>query len=152
MVREYRELPSDKDYHYDPRAGERDVRNPPISPHHFQTLFYACPSPCTWPFPHDCITLIANTANLARIPKRTREFEKDQSSPIWGFETVFAVSFSYVLAYHVVMVAGPFIFWGLWMKFHPDDLQNASVPITVVIGALSLFWSGAGILTSRERE
>ncbi|KAL6834007.1 hypothetical protein J3E69DRAFT_325707 [Trichoderma sp. SZMC 28015] len=152
MVREYRELPSDKDYHYDPRAGERDVRNPPISPHHFQTLFYACPSPCTWPFPHDCIPLIANTANLARIPKRTREFEKDQSSPIWGFETVFAVSFSYVLAYHVVMVAGPLIFWGLWMKFHPDDLQNASVPITVVIGALSLFWSGAGILTSRERE
>ncbi|KAL6828399.1 hypothetical protein V8C40DRAFT_286390 [Trichoderma camerunense] len=152
MVREYRELPSDKDYHYDPRAGERDVRNPPISPHHFQTLFYACPSPCSWPFPHDCIPLVANTVNLARIPKRTREFEKDQSSPIWGFETVFAVSFSYVLVYHVVMVAGPFIFWGLWLKFHPDDLQNASVPITVVIGALSLFWSGAGILTSRERE
>ncbi|KAK0763040.1 hypothetical protein N5P37_004023 [Trichoderma harzianum] len=152
MVREYRELPSDKDYHYDPRAGERDVRNPPISPHHFQTLFYACQSPCTWPFPHDCIPLVANTVNLARIPKRTREFEKDQGSPIWGFETVFAVSFSYVLAYHLVMVAGPFIFWGLWMKFHTDDLQNASVPITVVIGALSLFWSGAGILTSRERE
>ncbi|KAL7911036.1 hypothetical protein GGI35DRAFT_332667 [Trichoderma velutinum] len=152
MVREHRDLPSDKDYHYDPRAGERDVRNPPISPHHFQTLFYACRSPCTWPFPHDCIPLIANTVNLARIPKRTREFERDQSSPIWGFETVFAVSFSYVLAYHLVMVAGPFIFWGVWLKFHPDDLQNASVPITVVIGGLSLFWSGAGILTSRERE
>ncbi|KAL6696124.1 hypothetical protein J3F84DRAFT_373091 [Trichoderma pleuroticola] len=152
MVREYRELPSDKDYHYDPRAGEQDVRNPPISPHHFQTLFYACQSPCTWPFPHDCIPLVANTVNLARIPKRTREFERDQSSPIWGFETVFAVSFSYVIAYHLVMVPGPFIFWGLWLKFHPDDLQNASVPITVVIGALSLFWSGAGILTSQERQ
>ncbi|EHK15609.1 uncharacterized protein TRIVIDRAFT_228635 [Trichoderma virens Gv29-8] len=152
IVREHRDLPSDKDYHYDPRAGERDARNPPISPHHFQTLFYACCSPCTWPFPHDCIPVLTNTYNLARIPKRTREFESDPNSPIWGFETVFAVSFGYVLAYHCLMVAGPFIFWGLWLKFHPDDLQNASVPITVVIGALSLFWSGAGILTSRERE
>ncbi|KAL7936336.1 hypothetical protein V8C35DRAFT_254880 [Trichoderma chlorosporum] len=151
IVREHRDLPSDKDYHYDPRAGERDARNPPISPHLFQILFYACCSPCTWPFPHDCIHLL-DTYNLTRIPKRTREFERDPSSPIWGFETVFAVSFSYVLAYHCLMVAGPFIFWGLWLKFYPDDLQDASVPITVVIGCLSLFWSGAGILTSRERE
>lgn len=149
MVREHKDLPSGDDYHYAPRAG---VRNPPISPHLFQTLFYACHSPCTWPFPHDCIPSPEKKVNLARIPKRNKTFEGDESSPIWGFETVFAVSFSYVLAYHCVMVAGPFIFWGLWLKYHPDDLQNASVPVTIVIGALSLFWSGAGILTSRETD
>ncbi|KAL7800382.1 hypothetical protein V8C43DRAFT_302439 [Trichoderma afarasin] len=159
MVREYKDLPLDKDYHYDPRAGGQDVKNPPISPHHFQTRFYACSSPCTWLLPHDCMPLPQgpallpeNTIHLGRIPKRIREFGRDPSSPIWGFETVFAVSPEYVLAYHLVIVAGPLIFWGLWLKAHPDDLQNATVPITVVLGALSLFWSAAGILTSRERE
>lgn len=49
--------------------------------------------------------------NLSRIPKRTRAFDKDNSSHIWGFETVFSVSFAYVFVYHVAMVAGSFAFF-----------------------------------------
>jgi hypothetical protein len=86
--------------------------------------------------------------NLKRIPRRKICFEMDSTSPIWGLEAVFAVSFAYVFVYHCVMLAGPFAFFTWWLKAHPDDFQNASIPATVVLGALSLFWSGAGILTS----
>jgi hypothetical protein len=90
--------------------------------------------------------------HLERIPKRTRCFDGDKSSPIWGLEAVFAVSFAYVFTYHFVMVAGPFAFFAWWLKVHPDDLQNASIPLAIVLGALSLFWSGAGILTSNNED
>jgi hypothetical protein len=90
--------------------------------------------------------------HLDRIPKRSRCFERETSSPIWGLEAVFAASFAYVLIYHFVIVAGPFAFFAWWLKFHPDDLQNASIPLSIVLGALSLFWSGAGILTSKSKD
>lgn len=84
------------------------------------------------------------------IPKRIRKFEKDEKSPIWGVQTTFAVSFSRIVAYHCVMVIGPFIFWAWWLSQHPGDLQSASVPLVIFLGALSLFWSVAGILTNKK--
>lgn len=148
LVREHKDLPTHEDYRYTPRAGAKDARNPPFSRHTFEALVYACPSPCTWLIPHDCLWPPSGHTFLARVPKRTKSFMEDQTSPIWGLEAVFAVSFAYVLFYHCLMVVGPLAFWGWWLSVHPDDLQNASIPFTVVIGALSLFWSGAGILTS----
>jgi hypothetical protein len=153
MVREHRDLPIDSTYAYKPRSGEIGARNPPIPPHLFQSWFYACSSPCRWLIPHDCLTSPGGKKDLLdRIPKRNRRFETDQSSPIWGLECVFAVSATYVFAYHCVMVAGPFSFFGWWLRSHPNDLQNASVPVAVILGGLSLFWSSAGILTSRGGE
>lgn len=150
MVRDYRELPTHQDYQYRPRAPA--AQNPPFGPHLFQALFYTCSSPCTWLIPHDCIPPPAGNSHLERIPKRRQSFERDLASPIWGFEAVYAVSLAYVLAYHFIILAGPFAFWGLWLKLHPDDLQNATVPMTIVLAGLSLFWSGAGILTSRGHD
>lgn len=89
--------------------------------------------------------------HLKRIPNRQRCFESDQTSPVWGLSAIFAVSSTHVLIYHCIMVAGPFAFFAWWLRVYPDDLQNASVPVTVVLGALSLFWSGSGILT-RQRK
>lgn len=151
MVREHRDLPTNQDYQYSPRAGAPGARNPPISPHLFEALFYACCFPCTWPIPHDCVPPPIGVANLERIPKRTRCFERDQTSPIWGLEAVFAVSLAYVFIYHCVVVAGPFAFFG-WLRAHPYDIQNASIPVTIVLGTLSLFWSGAGILTTSIKD
>jgi hypothetical protein len=152
MVREHEELPTHQDYQYNPRAGATGAKNPPISPHLFEALFYSCRFPCAWPIPHDCMHAPTGVKNLERIPKRKRCFERDQTSPIWGLETVFAVSFAYVLMYHCVIVAGPFGFFVWWIKVHPGDLQDASIPLAIVLGALSLFWSGAGILTGRKRH
>jgi hypothetical protein len=66
---------------------------------------------------------------------------------IWGLEAQFAVSALYVLAYHIVILLGPFVFWWCWLQTHGGDLQGAGVPITIALGALSLFWSAGGILT-----
>lgn len=148
MIRDHRDLPDHQDYLYKPRVGSSGAKNPPISRHIFQALFYACHSPCSLLMPHDCMQPPAGEYHIDRIPKRTKCFEKDQTSPIWGLETVFAVSFAYVLAYHCLMMIGPFAFFGLWLKIHPTDFQDASIPVVIVLGALSLFWSGAGILTS----
>lgn len=133
MVREYRGLQTDNSYKYSPRPGDIGARNPPISPHLFQALFYTCCSPCNWQIPHDCMLPPGGDKYLKRIPRRNRCFEKDATSPIWGLEAVFAVSFAYVFVYHCVMVAGPFAFFWWWLQVHPNDLQNASIP-----GALSL--------------
>lgn len=152
LVREYKDLPTHQDYQYSPRVGSADARNPPISPHAFESLLHACCDPCTWPIPHDCMPPPASVIYLERIPKRKRSFETDQASPIWGFETVFSPSLAHIFAYHCLMVIGPFAFWAWWLKEHPDDLQNASVPATLVLAALSLFWSSAGILTNRRRD
>src|ERR1700712_5116731 len=112
MVREYRDLPTDDNYKYSPRSGELDARNPPLSPHLFQALFYTCCSPCNWPLPHDCNAAPSGNRNLERIPKRKTCFQRDQTTPIWGLEAVFGVSFTYVFVYHCVIVAGPFALFG----------------------------------------
>lgn len=75
---------------------------------------------------------------------------KEEGSPIWGFEAVYSVSWRHVAFYHFMMVFGPLVFWLCWLKTHPGDWQDAAVPITVVLGALSLFWSAAGILTAKK--
>lgn len=152
VVRDHKDLPLLQEYLYKPRAPAADARNPPISPHLFQALFYTCPSPCTWRIPHECIQAPPGSMHLERIPKRSKSFERDMDSPIWGFEAVFAVSHIYVLAYHCIMVTGPLIFWVWWLNIHPGDLQNASIPMTIILACLSLFWSSAGILTNRSRD
>lgn len=134
---------------YAPRVGTAEARNPPISPHLFEALSYTCHLPCTWPISHDCVPPPSGDTYLQRIPKRTRNFDEDQDSPIWGLEAVFAVSVARVFIYHCIMVAAPFAFFAWWLTTHPNDLQNAIVPSTMVLGSLSLFWSGAGILTGR---
>jgi hypothetical protein len=70
------------------------------------------------------------------FPKRQRSFEADQASPLWGFETVYTTCNTRSIAYHCVMVIGSFAWWAWWLKEHPDDLQNASVPATLVLAAL----------------
>jgi len=150
MVPEYQDLPKHQDYQYNPRAGDPDARNPPLSPHLFEALYYTCPMPCTRWYPHNCFPLPNSTTIVARFPKRVKSFQKDKTSPIWGLEAVFAISAAHVITYHLILVAGPFAFFGCWAWAHPGDLQNASVPATIAIGAVSLLWMISGILTGRK--
>lgn len=152
MVREGKELPQDSAYFYNPRGDS--AKNPPISIHMFDILFNAtCDSPCNWWNFHDCMLLRDSNDTLSRIPKRTKPFKDDyETLSIWGLEAMFAVSFAYVFIYHCTIIAGPFAFFFWWLRTHPDDYQNAAVPVTIVLGGLSLFWSGGGILTSRSYD
>ena len=61
------------------------------------------------------------------------------------------ISAAYVAFYHLLILALPFGFWGWWQATHPGDLQNASVPVTVVLTMLSLFWGTNGILTQGRK-
>jgi hypothetical protein len=65
----------------------------------------------------------------------------------WGITVRHEISVAYVVCYHVLILALTFAYWGWWQHNHPDDLQNAAVPITVVAGLLSLLWGANGILT-----
>lgn len=40
----------------------------------------------------------------------------------------------------MLILVGPIVFWGLWLKEWPSDWQNASVPFFAVVVLLSLFW------------
>lgn len=64
---------------------------------------------------------------------------------VWGIQTQYSISFLYVALYHLIMMAGPIGFWVWWQKHHPDDLQNASIPVTTTAVLISLFWSATGI-------
>lgn len=145
MVREYKDLPTQQDYLYDPRAGTAEATNPPVSAHVFRTYFYhVCRDSCKRIFPHDCLVPLPSDLFLKRIPKRIATFDGNDISAVWGFEAVFHISFAYVLTYIVLAVVGPFAFWGWWQARNPTDLQNAAVPIGVVLGLLNIFW---GVIT-----
>ena len=67
-------------------------------------------------------------------------------SEAWGLEAEYDISLVQVIIYHVVIVGATFSFWGWWQAQHPDDIQGAGVPLSVILGLLSLFWTVSGIL------
>lgn len=87
-----------------------------------------------------------------RIPRRKGKFEIENSirrNPIrfaWGIQAQYNISFLHVITYHFLMMVGPTVFWVWWQKHHPNDLQNASIPLAIAIVLISLFWSATGIL------
>lgn len=94
---------------------------------------------------------LATSSAVDCIPKKISPFDtasKNQTDIYaWGLEARYEISAAYVAFYHVVILAVPFAFWGWWQATQPSDLQNASIPVTVVIAMLSLFWGSNGILT-----
>lgn len=48
-----------------------------------------------------------------------------------------------VVLYHVFMLVGPLVFWGLWLGYwgKEGDLQNASVPFLCMVPVFSMFWA-----------
>ncbi|KAH7075153.1 hypothetical protein FB567DRAFT_632698 [Paraphoma chrysanthemicola] len=152
------DLPTDLiEYEYAP--GPPNARNPLISQHH-ASIFLNCDSPCRWRLFHECVPDLISRKTIDRVPiKRTRFDVGNINSPeseAWGLKAKHEVSAAHVALYHLLILALPFAFWGWWQATHPADLQNASVPVTVVLGMLSLFWGTNGILThgrhARERS
>jgi len=126
-------------------------RNPPILSDVFTTYFFGCSKTCIkaqldiLSIVHEC-----NGRNhcgkykyLERLPKRRTKWgvgsdeEKDEA---WGVNALFRVSFAKVVLYHLLILAAPMTFWGLWLEKWPMDWQNVSVPFFAVVALLSLFW------------
>jgi hypothetical protein len=134
-------------YEYSPRPP--NAPNPPITPHEFEIALHPCPSGCLLSAFHDCIEEPINgDFCIQRIPKRKERFPLASYGieVAWGIHAEHNISAIYVVLYHVVILAGTFAFWVVWQIGHPDDLQNAAVPMTVVVTLLSLFWSSSGVL------
>jgi hypothetical protein len=143
------ELPNDfVEYEYQPKPP--DARNPLIDRHEADH-FLSCDSPCRWNIFHECVPELINRKTIERIPRKLKKFDvqnvQSPESEAWGLKARHEVSAAYVAFYHILILIPPFIFWGWWQSRHPNDLQNASIPATVAIGLLSLFWGTNGILT-----
>ncbi|CAN9179693.1 unnamed protein product [Alternaria alternata] len=146
------ELPTDfVEYIYNPRAPPNGNAENPLISRHKASMFMNCNDPCRWRFFHNCVPHLINRRVIDRVPRKKSKFAiRDDNSmehQAWGITVRHEISVAYVVCYHVLILALPFAFWGWWQHNHPDDLQNAAVPITVVAGLLSLFWGANGILT-----
>jgi hypothetical protein len=92
------------------------------------------------------LTLLPSTIDrVDRIPKRTipLEFEAQGQEEAWGLHAIEYVNLVHVVVYHIIMLAGPLIIWGLWLWYwgHKAELQNATVPLVCMITVLSFFWA-----------
>ena len=137
--------PENRDYQYN------ISRDPPILSTVFNANFYGCKKACM-KSQLDLLCLLHQCKGrnhcgkyrvLERLPKRRRKWDIDRDEEVeeaWGLNTVFAVSFFRVTLYHLLILVGPIIFWGLWLKKWPSDWQNASVPFFAVVVLLSLLW------------
>ena len=138
------------EYKYDPHPP--GAKNPLIS-HHQASMFLNCDRQCHpfWKLLHECVPDLIDTRTIDKIPKKQSRFSLDSTQPqdsaAWGLQAQYEVSAIYVAVYHLVILIPPFVFWGWWQSKHPNDLQNASIPATVAIGLLSIFWGTNGILT-----
>lgn len=133
---------------YAPRPPQAEI--PPIVPHEFELALTCCGSSrlwCSLPF-HDCIEPPEGTFALERIPKRKHALELKLGTRefAWGLQAQYSISLILMVFYHILIFLGTFGFWAWWQATHPDDLQNASTPLTVVALFLSLFWSSSGVL------
>ncbi len=131
----------------------------------FNAKFYGCKKACVKAqldllcLFHECKgrNYCGNYRTLERLPKRRSKWEIDrdeEEEEAWRLNTAFAVVFYKTTLYHMLILAGPIVFWGLWLQKWPSDWQNASVTVFAVAVLLSLFWlpfaHKAGLAESRR--
>ncbi|KAF5631440.1 hypothetical protein F52700_6843 [Fusarium sp. NRRL 52700] len=143
---------SDLDYDFAPKPPQASI--PPVHPHVFEAAFNSCTGgKCRNPSPfHDCYEF-KETTYIKRIPKKKTPLSPGTIDiPIWGLEARHCISCFHVIMYHLLILIPPFALWGWWMSRHPDDIQSASVPMTVVLAMISMFWSATGIMKQFRGE
>jgi hypothetical protein len=139
---------NDPEYQYIPRPRKATDPMPPIDPHEFETRFHSC---YRGGRRHKHILTSCNKNlcrldddSLERIPKRTKSLAVGipKRGYFWGLHARENISFWMVALYNILLLVSPFIFWICWLLVwhHPGDLQNASIPTTVAIALLPMFW------------
>ena len=146
-------MPDDQNQHmYDwsPRPPDPNARTPPLDPHEFFMAFNSCTKSCLrgkigW---HDCFEPLDGIESMQCIPKRKEKWKVDtcpKKDRAWGIQAKLEISLCRVFVYHLLMLIGPFAFWGIWQCYHPNDVQGALTPATVAVMLMSLWWT---VLTS----
>jgi hypothetical protein len=141
-----------EDYAYQPKPINE---MPPISEHEFYKRFYFA-NPLNIFHQHPFHRKSNSKFNKAKrkdhcceilelLPKKLSQLDEssEQREFFWGIYAREVVCLRWVLFYNVLCIL-PFV-WFLFMWIfpwgHASDLQDASVPITIMIGMLSIFWS-----------
>ena len=122
------ELPECSSYEYAPRSAKLDPLNPTICAHEWYTRFYNCK-------PTEGFCRV-----IERIPKRDGRFEfqmHDKEEDMWGLHVELRTSAAVVLAWLLFISVGGLGFFVWWMRRHDGDWQNAAVPLSVTMMALS---------------
>jgi hypothetical protein len=73
------------------------------------------------------------------MPKRNCRFQISthvSREYMWGLHAQLRISDKMVFAWVLAITLGGWVFMAWWLRHHPGDLQNASVPITLIIGPL----------------
>jgi hypothetical protein len=121
--------------------------NPPISPHEFHCRFYSCYRPNRWSLHlfHVCKKAIGVSRDaLNMIPKKKERLEEhgDKRQRFWGIYAREIVCFRWIVAYNLACMTPMVIFFFLWtFRVGDGQLQNAAVPLSILLAGLSLFWS-----------
>ncbi|KAI0120322.1 hypothetical protein F4776DRAFT_633767 [Hypoxylon sp. NC0597] len=132
------------DYEYQPKPMDNI---PPVSEHEFQKRFYAChKSRPLHHWYHKCKPLGSHSYDILDLfPKKKTEFEEggDKREIFWGIYAREIISLRWVLTYNLVCVFPMLAFLLVWIipAGQDTDLQNPSVPFSMMLGFLSLFWS-----------
>jgi hypothetical protein len=159
--------PHDLDYEFQRiplRPGEA-----PISQLEFHNMYRACPRLCCWWFrlTHCCNGPTNNYSpgsiyrrptndSLKLIPKRKSKWDlyANYRGEAWGLTASELPSFLGFLAYFFLSAIGPGVFYGLWLSIwnHKSDLQNAVIPIALVLSLWTLLWQCATGRWNSNRE
>ncbi|KAI1409804.1 hypothetical protein F5Y13DRAFT_88541 [Hypoxylon sp. FL1857] len=132
------------DYDYRPKPMDNI---PPVSEHEFQKRFYTCykPHPLRHWY-HKCKSLGTHSYDILELfPKKKTELEEggDKREIFWGIYAREIISLRWVLIYNLVCISPMLVFFTVWILplGQSTDLQNPSVPFSMMLGTLSLFWS-----------
>ncbi|OTA69145.1 hypothetical protein K449DRAFT_411975 [Hypoxylon sp. EC38] len=132
------------DYEYRPKPMDNI---PPVSEHEFRKRFYTChrPQPLRHWY-HKCKALGTHSSEILDLfPKKKTEFEEggDKREIFWGIYAREIISLRLVFTYNLVCVCPMLAFFVVWIipTGQLTDLQNPSVPFSMMLGMLSLFWS-----------
>jgi hypothetical protein len=63
---------------------------------------------------------------------------------LFGIQANYMLSLARMIMYHVIPILSGFAFWVYWLKHHPSDLQNASVPVFTIGMLLGTSWALLG--------
>ncbi|KAI6086287.1 hypothetical protein F4821DRAFT_238882 [Hypoxylon rubiginosum] len=120
---------------------------PPISEHEFNKRFYDCHhiSYRFLHFYHKCKKSSHTSKVLQHIPKKKTELkeEGDSKEYFWAIYAREAISLRWVVLYNFICAFPMLVFFVVWTvpSGYSTDLQNPSVPLTMVLTMMSLFWS-----------
>ncbi|KAH7631266.1 hypothetical protein B0T09DRAFT_339512 [Sordaria sp. MPI-SDFR-AT-0083] len=132
------------DYEYQPKPIDSI---PPVSKHEFQKRFYACHDTQGIHHRYHKCRILGHQSHglLGYLPKKITELEEggDKREVFWGIYAREIISLRWVLCYNFVCMFPMLVFFVCWVSplGQNTDLQNPSVPISIMLSMLSLFWS-----------